>query len=328
MISFIIIGKNIENTVSVCIKSIIRFIQENDILNSEIIYVDSDSNDRTIDIAEQYGINILVIKGEVNAAIGRNVGAEYSSGDVLFFIDGDMEIFSDLYRKVFNNKTMGLKYPFTTGYWKDRLYDNKFNYLFDKELIIPNKNIFLNATGGLMILERKLWKTIGGMDERLIRHQDHDIGLRLSKIGFPAKRYNHLFAIHHTVSYFDSNRFITFYFSKALLSQGILMRKHLFNIAFLKRYSRNIIYVFYLLIIIIMLFFSFEVGGYMFLIYTFIQVYRTIKDIKYESKFFHAFLSKMLYNFYALFGFLFYFPRKKKYQVNVLNENIKPFNIS
>jgi len=233
-----------------------------------------------------------------------------------------MEIFSDLYIKVFNIKTMELKYPFTTGYWKDRLYDNKFNYLFDKELIIPNENIFLNATGGLMILERKLWERVGGMDERLIRHQDHDIGLRLSKIGFPAKRYNHLFAIHHTVSYFDSKRFFVFYFSKAFLSQGILMRKHLFNIAFLKRYSRNIIYVFYLLLLIITLFLSFKIGVYMFVIYTFIQVYRTIKDKRYGRNFFHAFLSKMLYSFYALFGFLFYFPRKKKYQVNVLTRKI------
>ena len=78
-----------------------------------------------------------------------------------------------------------------------------------------------------MILERELWDKVGGMDERLARNQDIDIGIRFSKLGCPAKRYNHLFAIHHTKMYFDKSRISYFLISKVLLSPGILMRKHI-----------------------------------------------------------------------------------------------------
>jgi len=323
MISFIIIGKNVKETISACIKSVLCFTDKNKIDSYEIIYVDSNSKDNSIEIARKYPTRIYSITGEVNAAIGRNVGAKNANGDILFFIDSDMELVPDFYHHVFSGDTEMLEYPFVNGYWQNKYYDNKFNFLYTEKLIIPDMPDYINVTGGLMIVTKELWKQVGGMDERLVRSQDHDIGLRLAKIGFPAKRFNHLFAIHHCISYFDKKRFINFIFGKTLLSQGLLMRKQLFNIAYLNRYRNNIIYVLFLFPIFTTLIIKPDIGLLLVFIYLVIHGIRVIKNVKKEISWFFAYLYKILHPLYTLIGFLFYYPSKPRYTVMELsNKNV------
>lgn len=320
MLSFIIIGKNIENTVELCINSINQFIKENSIEKYEIIYVDSDSKDKSIDIAKNYSIQVLQISGNVNAAIARNSGAKFSNGEVLFFIDGDMEILPEFYNNIFFSNSIELKYPFVNGYWEDRFYDKEFNYLRSRSVKLPKKSRFIPTTGGLIIIKKELWERVNGMDERLIRSQDHDLGFRLTKIGYPAKRYNQLFAIHHTVSYFDKKRFIYFIFSKALFSQGLLMRKHLFNITYLKSYKKSIIYVLLLILSSFLLIFNSQLGFIALIIYFSLHFIRVIKNYSNASSFFLSLLYKLLQPFYALIAFIFYYPNKPKYKFVIFDE--------
>ena len=93
MISFIIIGYNEEKFLDKCFQSIYNAILCAQINKYEIIYVDSNSSDKSIAIAEVYKeVKIFKIIGKHNAAIGRNIGAKEARGDILFFIDGDLEI--------------------------------------------------------------------------------------------------------------------------------------------------------------------------------------------------------------------------------------------
>jgi glycosyltransferase involved in cell wall biosynthesis len=322
MISFIIIGKNIANTIAICLSSVDKFIEENTIVSSELIYVDSNSVDDSVKIASQFAVKIIQLEGKVNAAVGRNVGVNHSKGDVLFFIDGDMEILPDFYEHVFNGVGK-LSYPFSNGFWIDRLYDGNFNFLYSEDINLPEKPFFSSTTGGLMIIQRELWESVGGMDERLTRSQDHDLGFRLEKKGFPSKRYNKLFAIHHTVSYFERNRLGNFLFSKALFSQGILMRKHLTNISYLRRYRNNVLYVGFLFFSLLILFFVSKISIVMICLYIILQFTRAFRQRKEEKEIFHSFLYKILFSIYTLFSFLFYFPRKKrKYIVKEFTQDI------
>lgn len=324
MISFIIIGRNIENTVSICIESAFQFIKKNSINKYEIIYIDSNSSDNTINIVKKFPIQIIAISGTVNAAIGRNVGAKNANGEILFFIDGDMELVPDFYQHVFSGDTEMLEYPFVNGYWQDKYYDNKFNFLYTEKLIIPDMPDYINVTGGLMIVTKELYERVGGMDERMIRSQDHDIGLRLAKIGFPAKRYNHLFAIHHCISYFDKKRFIIFIFGKTLLCQGLLMRKQLFNIAYLNRYRNNLIYVLFLFPMFTTLIIKPDIGLLLVFIYLVIHGIRVIKNFKKEITWYYSYSYKILHPLYTLIGFLFYYPSKPRYTVMELSNNYVP----
>jgi len=318
MISFIIIGKNIQRTIEIVLESVFRFVNKNSVTEYEIIYVDSDSNDNTLVIAQQYPIKILLIEGNVNAAIGRNVGAQNAKGNTLFFLDGDMELLPDFFEFVFNKSSQTLKYQFINGYMREKYYDKEFNFLYAKEEKIADKPLFDHVTGGLMIVEKKRWLELGGMDERLIRNQDLDFGLRMSKIGFPVLKDNHYWIIHHTMSYLENNRFSYFYKSKALLTPGILMRKHFLNFTYLKYFRRYVFYALLLITSFTLLFISPVYGILLLLFYLLIQLVRSIVNSKGEEYFIKSFAFKTLFNIYSLLGFLFYYPAKPSYRLTIV----------
>ncbi len=78
-ISFIVIGKNEGWKISKCLGSIYSCIEKNKISNYEIIYVDSQSNDDSIERVKKYKeVKIYSIINKTNAAIARNNGAKES----------------------------------------------------------------------------------------------------------------------------------------------------------------------------------------------------------------------------------------------------------
>ena len=313
--SFIIIGKNIEKTIDVCIQSVLNFVSKNSICDYEIIYVDSDSKDKSLKIALNYSIKIFRITGNVNAAIGRNIGAKYASGEVLFFIDGDMELLPDFFNQLFDVEFKRLKYSYSTGHLLQKIYDKDYNYLHNDDELLPDSPFFKYSTGGFSILNNNLRKKVGDMDERLVRNQDLDFSLRLSKVGFPVLKYNCYVAIHHTISYYDNSRITTFIFNKNLLYTGLLMRKHLLNPFYLKMYYKNCLYVFLLILISFSAFINLYLTVILTLIYVSLQLIRVGKNIKKERNLLNSFLYKFFVSFYSLIGFLLFFPRKPKYKV-------------
>ena len=86
-LSIIIITKNEESTIDACLREAnkINFIEK------EIILVDSNSTDKTIEIARKYPIKIIkIIKSNVySPSAGRRIGLTNSKGDYILFLDGD-----------------------------------------------------------------------------------------------------------------------------------------------------------------------------------------------------------------------------------------------
>ena len=83
MISFIIIGRNEGWKLPKCLDSVIQTVNQNKIIEHEIVYVDSNSTDDSIEKAKKYK-NVLVLKltKDFNAAIARNIGVKVSKGEV------------------------------------------------------------------------------------------------------------------------------------------------------------------------------------------------------------------------------------------------------
>lgn len=61
---------------------------------AEIILVDSASSDDTVDIASDYPIRVIRLskRQRLTAAAGRHAGLSQTNGDVVLFLDGDMEL--------------------------------------------------------------------------------------------------------------------------------------------------------------------------------------------------------------------------------------------
>lgn len=88
-ISFVIIGYNECENLQKCLASVQKANLEH--LTYEIIYVDGGSQDNSIDIAREAGIDrILGGDRRRRAAENRNLGYKQSTGHFIQFIDGDM----------------------------------------------------------------------------------------------------------------------------------------------------------------------------------------------------------------------------------------------
>ncbi len=231
MIGFIIIGKNEGPKLVRCINSVKRIIDENNIGDYEIIYVDSNSTDNSIELVRELDekIKIFRITGKANPAIGRNIGAAESDADIYCFIDGDMELVPDFFTQVLDDAG-NLIYPFVSGQFENIYYDQN-NRRIGSELYVKSvltKDKYQITTGGLFLIEKDLWDLIGGMDVKFRTGEDLDLGLRLARKGHLLLRKKELFAIHHTQPYKSKSRmWQDLLAGKTLYARGLLYRKHI-----------------------------------------------------------------------------------------------------
>lgn len=122
-ISFIVIGRNDEKSLSRCFNAIKKcIIKFNKLKNVQIIYVDSNSSDNSVNIAKEHGVDIVEIieSNFLSASLGRYIGLKHAKYENLIFLDSDMEIDEDWLIK---SEKFYLKYHAVIGERIDYLYD-------------------------------------------------------------------------------------------------------------------------------------------------------------------------------------------------------------
>lgn len=92
-LSCVVIGKNAEGSIARLLDSVISRTPPE--MTSEIIYVDSASTDRTVEIVRRYPVTVVQLSPQqpLCASAGRFVGTRYASGTYVAFFDSDMELF-------------------------------------------------------------------------------------------------------------------------------------------------------------------------------------------------------------------------------------------
>jgi glycosyltransferase involved in cell wall biosynthesis len=151
--------------------------------DSEIIVVDGGSIDATVKIAEQYADRI-VISPRKSPSIQRNLGAKTATGDVLAFLDADT-VASESWLKGIVDAFQDQSVVCATGSLFS-LEKIKRPYLYDltntlqKILVKVNYPLFWGASCAFRACA---FRQIKGFDEKLLTSEDHDISLRIRKIG-------------------------------------------------------------------------------------------------------------------------------------------------
>ena len=318
MISFIVIGRNEGWRLTKCFESVFRTIELNNLKEHEVIYVDSQSTDDSIERAKDFDdIKIYLVTGSYNAAIARNIGANESQGNSLFFIDGDMEIQADFLPLVYTELN-GLKQYFVSGQWINYNYSSDGN-LISKEEYRPLNTIDANkyTTGGLFLIKRDIWFSVNGMKNYLRRSQDLDIALRLARNGIFLLRKKELLAVHHTVSYNEKSRIWKMLFSGDHLYRIVLLRENLFNKYEWKLFLRgNYTFIILLLVIVISIIFS---NPLLLFIYIGAVITRTLFREKGNLRLFLTNLIYFpIYELSLFFGFFIFWPSNKelKYRIS------------
>ena len=155
-------------------------IEEQDFTDYEVIIADANSEDKTREIAEEYGC--IVVDGGL-PAVGRNNGAKVAKGELLLFLDSDLQLTEDYLGTVlyeFRMERLGIAItqmlPMSNRV-EDKLYHDFANYF-----MISVENIKPPGAGCYGIIAKKsLHDECGGFDESLTFGEDTDYIERLAK---------------------------------------------------------------------------------------------------------------------------------------------------
>ena len=154
----------------------------------EIIVVDNNSTDETPAVIESYDVTYLVEAEIQSSYAARNTGIEYSSAEILAFVDADMVVDDDWVESVLeefnhiNHSYMGCNVEVVVPSEKDTIWA-RFNKArgFPVEFYIEEMNF---APTCCLVVSKELVKDIGGFDQRLISGGDSDFGHRAADAGY------------------------------------------------------------------------------------------------------------------------------------------------
>ena len=149
----------------------------------EIVVVDGGSTDETVSIAKKFAKKVYVIN-ERGIGKARNYGAYKSSGEIIIFMDADIDPPPDFLKKILlvfsEKKVVGAtcnimpKNPSPSEHAFFRFY-NLLLRLF--AYFKPH------SRGEFLAVRREAFFRVGGFDESLPCLEDHELVFRLSKIG-------------------------------------------------------------------------------------------------------------------------------------------------
>lgn len=177
--SFVIPARNEERFLPGCLAAIRAAAAA--VAPYEIVVVDHGSTDRTARIAEEMGARLLV-KAEGSIGAARNHGARGSRGEVIVFLDADVQLTESWAREAPRVIARLSQDPMTvSGSWvgvgrsPGWIERNWFQPLERK----PHRHV----NSAHMIISRRLFDRLGGFDESLETGEDYDISRRAAALG-------------------------------------------------------------------------------------------------------------------------------------------------
>lgn len=334
-IDIVIIGRNEGELLAKAIQSSIAAAQEFTLLGNpkpNIIYIDGQSSDRSLEIASQFGIEYSIVEGKPNPALGRHIGFKHCNGKYVFFLDGDMEIYPKWLPAGIKYLEEHLDIAGTAGFCDWEVYHGA------TVTKIPNysgiKSYGQKVTddvGGTFLYRSVVLRSIGDFDPTMVRVEELDLYFRIIAGGYNLTYLNVPMVIHRDMKGSMGWNFIKrSLFTKNVFIYGVIARKTHKNRKVLRllfnRYWMFVWHVLSVAWILISLFFSFgtadKVFWLTFAILGTVQLFLTHylykgRNIK------RAFVSLFAINIYIpafIFGYIFCWPNVGGYYAE--NKNV------
>lgn len=193
-ISFVIIGRNEEKHLAACINSIMQVDYPEK--QKEIIFVDNNSIDRSLEIARAFPIRIIALKQQpATPGLARNAGLRAATGEFVHFVDGDMTVDPAWLRAalpIFNDTRVAA----VVGRLKEiHPHKSLYNRFFDLGWkTAPLGEI--DGPGGGGMFRAAVLRELGGYDDSLFGAEEVDLGYRLRQKKYQTIRIPHLMACH------------------------------------------------------------------------------------------------------------------------------------
>lgn len=179
-LSVVIIARNEANNIARTIESVLQVTEYWP--HTEILLVDSDSTDDTVAIAKRYPINIVRLRPSwfLSAAAGRFIGTIYSKGDLIQFIDGDMELDRDWLHRSLQKAQEDPTVAVIGGYRRDvHLVNGEIASEVDWGRDLLGRQLEVKYIGGAMLCRRFALLKVGGFQPFLKSEEEVDLCMRL-----------------------------------------------------------------------------------------------------------------------------------------------------
>jgi cellulose synthase/poly-beta-1,6-N-acetylglucosamine synthase-like glycosyltransferase len=180
-VAVVVIGRNEGERLTRCLESIRAASYPQDAI--DVVYVDSDSRDDSVERARRLGANVIVVHPErPSAALGRNAGWRATSAPFVLFLDGDTILdpeFITVAMKSFEKANCAVVF----GHRRE-LYPEQsiYNRVFDLDWVSPIGRS--DYCGGDALMRRSVLEEVGGYDATLIAGEEPELCQRIRSRGY------------------------------------------------------------------------------------------------------------------------------------------------
>jgi len=181
LVSVVVIGRNEGQRLNDCLASI-KTIDSID-GDLELIYVDSNSQDGSPDLAENFGATVLrVVPERPCAAIGRNAGWRIAKAPFILFLDGDTRLHPQFLTAALKALYENPEVAVVWGHRRERYPEHTlYNRVLDLDWIYaPGITDFC---GGDALMRKDVLAQTNGFSENLIAGEEPELCQRIRALG-------------------------------------------------------------------------------------------------------------------------------------------------
>ena len=164
MISVIILTKNEEKHIGRCLE----YIHKQTYQDFEVIIVDANSTDKTVEIVKSYGAKVIEEDEPRGFAYARNLGVKNAKGEYIAFVSADVYLTDD---KTFEKALDSINQYRVDGVWGKVEFPKNplgiyFSRAFEAPLIITTKWDFRPPrTTSFLLIKKDVFDDVGYFDE-------------------------------------------------------------------------------------------------------------------------------------------------------------------
>jgi glycosyltransferase involved in cell wall biosynthesis len=199
-LSIVIIARNEAENIARAIESVLRGVEHWP--QTEILLVDSASMDGTVEIARQYPINIVRLDPAwfLSASAGRYIGMRYSRGDLIMYMDGDMELAPEWLDQAVPFILEHPELGGVTGYRRDiHVRDGQIVGEQDQGRDPQGRSVQVRHFGGAAIYRRSPLEQVGGFNPYIISGEEPELCMRMRHAGYKLMRLPYLICKNYTL---------------------------------------------------------------------------------------------------------------------------------
>lgn len=226
-LSVVLISRNQEWNIARLIESVLEGTCS--VLSKEIVLVDSASTDKTMVIARNYPISILRLRPDqrLTPPAGRYAGYGFTSGELVLFLDGDMELCNEWLENASAVMETMPNVAVVTGPLIDLPMTTRTSNAEDcKGSTHEYRTEEVLQPGGAAMYRRSVLEQVGTFNPWFYSEEEPELSLRIRHAGFQILRIEQPIAYHYSSSIHSISTLVRRWRRNLYLGMGQGMRWH------------------------------------------------------------------------------------------------------